>query len=81
VAKTTKKKTGAGKARPRKTLNLKQLRADLKRAAAAMRKARVAAGRREAMEPAEAGIMAMIAEIDSYCERDRFCGSTMIVPL
>ena len=62
-------------------VNLKKIREDLVRAIAAMKKSPAALEARAAFDSSdEAQLEEMVSRINDYCERDRRCGPTMIIP-
>jgi hypothetical protein len=63
-------------------VNLKKIREDLVRAIAAMKKSPAALEARAAFDSSsdQAELEEMVARINDYCERDRRCGPTMIIP-
>ncbi len=63
-------------------VNLKKIREDLVRAIAAMKKSPAALGARAAFDSGsdQAQLEEMVARIDDFCDRDKRCGSTMVVP-
>ena len=63
-------------------LNLKKIRADLLLAIAAMKKSPAAAlGERAAFDSDQAQLEEMVARINDFCERDKRCGTGMIIPI
>ena len=64
-------------------LNLKKVRADLLLAIEAMKKspAAFALGDRAALDSDQAQLEDMVARINDYCERDKRCGTGMIIPI
>jgi hypothetical protein len=63
-------------------VNLKKIRADLLRAIGAMKKkpAALGLGERAGFDTDQAQLEEMVARIDDFCDRDKRCGPTMIVP-
>ena len=75
-AKRAKRSTAA------RGLDLKKVRADMLLAIEAMKRSPVAAvGERSAMDSGQAQLEEMVARINDYCERDRRCGTGMIIPI
>jgi hypothetical protein len=63
-------------------LDLKKVRADLLLAIAAMKKSPAAAlGERAALDSDPGQLEEMVARINDFCERDRRCGTGMIIPI
>lgn len=63
-------------------VNLKKIREDLVRAIAAMKKSPAALEARAAFDSNsdQAQLEEMVSRINDYCERDRRCGTGMIIP-
>jgi hypothetical protein len=86
-AKRSSAKTGGAKKRAKRKvaprgLNLKKVRADLLLAIEAMKKSpAVALGERAAFDSDQVQLEEMVARINDFCERDKRCGPTMIVPI
>ena len=63
-------------------LNLKKVRQDLLLAIEAMKKSpALALGERSGIDSDQAQLEDMVARINDFCERDRRCGSTMVIPI
>jgi hypothetical protein len=63
-------------------LNLKKVRADLLLAIEAMKKSPAPAlGERAALDSNQGQLEEMVARINDFCERDRRCGTGMIIPI
>lgn len=78
-----KKRAKAKRPAAPKGIDLKKIRADLLLAIEAMKKKSpaLALDERAAADPGQAQLEEMVARINDFCERDKRCGTFMIVPV